>query len=166
MADINDVADYLIVRMAEAGEVPSAHRLHKLIYFIQGWHLALHDVPMLDARFRAWSHGPIHVGLFERFRSNRSLYCAVSSKDVRAGFAFESLTTEQRSHIDAVLHAYAAYPTFQLMEISCGEPPWTTARAGLPLADACETELSEEVMREYFKTLGSLTHEAEQLTSA
>jgi uncharacterized phage-associated protein len=166
MADIHDVADFMIVRMAEAGEVPSAHRLHKLIYFAQGWHLALNGGPLINARFRAWSHGPINLDLIERFKAYRSLYCGVSLKDVRAGFSFDALTVEERSHIDSILHAYAAFPTFQLMEISCAEPAWIEARAGLPLAQASDQELREDIMQEYFRTLGSLSNEAEQLASA
>lgn len=150
MADINDVADYLIVQLSEAGETPSAHRLHKLLYYVQGWHLALHGCPIFAERFEAWVHGPICRRLFDRFYGDRSLYGVVEPSDVRPGFSFDVLTLADREHIDRVLSDYAIYPTFQLMWMSRQERPWINARGTLALADRCERELSDEDMRDFF----------------
>ncbi|WP_416760852.1 Panacea domain-containing protein [Roseateles sp. So40a] len=159
MADIDDVADYLIVKLWEAGERPSVHRLHKLLYYVQGWHLALHDRPLFPERFQAWVHGPICKPLFERFSADRSLYGVVEPKDARPSFTFEVLSFEERQHVDRVLNDYAIYPTFQLMWMTRQERPCLKARGPLALGDRCERELDECEMRAYFIEEQGVEHE-------
>lgn len=161
MADIHDVADYLIVKLWEAGERPSVHRLHKLLYYVQGWHLVVHDRPLFPERFQAWIHGPICKPLFDRFSWDRSLYGAVELRDVREGFSFDVFSEVERNHIDRILDEYAIYPTFQLMRMSREELPWLKARGHLPLADQCDRELDEDCMRKFFKSQMEQEHEAQ-----
>lgn len=165
MADINDVADYLIVKLWEAGERPSVHRLHKLLYYVQGWHLAMRDRPLFPERFQAWVHGPICRPLFDRFAEDRSLYGAVEPRDVRSGFSFEALTIAEREHVDRVLNDYAIYPTFQLMWMSRQELPWIRARGSIPLAERSEKELDEQVMKDYFREEMGDRHEGQVIVA-
>lgn len=161
MADINDVADYLIVQLSEAGEAPTLHRIHKLLYFVQGWHLAVHDSPLFPDRFQAWIHGPISRKLFDRFAMERSLFAAVERKDVRRSFSAAALSVAERDHVDKVLDGYAIYPTFQLIRISREETPWLRARGRLPLEARCENELDEDEIRKCFRAQMEEPHEVQ-----
>ncbi|WP_377160619.1 Panacea domain-containing protein [Roseateles sp. UC29_93] len=159
MADIHDVADYLIVKLWEAGERPSVHRLHKLLYYVQGWHLVMHERPLFPERFQAWIHGPISKPLFDRFAFDRSLYAMVERRDIREGFTFDALSPMERDHVDRILDEYAIYPTFQLMRMSREELPWLKARGGIPLDERSERELEESVMRDFFRSQMEDEHE-------
>ncbi|WP_431099996.1 Panacea domain-containing protein [Roseateles noduli] len=161
MADIHDVADYLIVQLSEAGEMPSVHRLHKLLYYVQGWHLAVHDRPLFPERFQAWVHGPICRVLFDRFASSRSLYAGVGMEDVRECFAASSLTPAERNHVDKVLDGYGIYPTFQLMRMSREDSPWLKARGRLPIEARCDAELDDDEMRKCFRAQMEETDEVQ-----
>jgi uncharacterized phage-associated protein len=153
MADIHDVADYLIVKLWEAGERPSVHRLHKLLYYVQGWHLVMHDRALFPERFQAWIHGPI----------SRPLFGMVERRDLRPGFTFDVLSAQERDHVDRILDEYAIYPTFQLMRMSREELPWLKARAGMPLDERCERELDDSVMRDFFRSQMEEPHEPDKL---
>ncbi|OWQ83394.1 hypothetical protein CDN99_26470 [Roseateles aquatilis] len=152
MADINDVADYLIVKMDEGGAPPSIHKLNKLLYYVQGWCLAVHDRPMFDARFQAWVHGPINTDVFDRFTAwDRCLYSIVAREDVREGFAFDALADVDRRLVDDVLESYGMYSGTDLQDMTRAEPAWIKARGKLPRAARCDVELDETLMRDYFR---------------
>ena len=55
------VAQHLI-RLAVIGPEPepmTAMKLHKLLYYCQGWHLAWYGVALFPERIVAWKHGPV-----------------------------------------------------------------------------------------------------------
>ena len=45
----------------------STMKLHKICYFIQGWHMAICDKPMFTEGFEAWKYGPVSAELEEIF---------------------------------------------------------------------------------------------------
>lgn len=152
MADIDDVADYLILKMAEAGTLPSVHRLNKLLYYVQGWNLAVHGAPMFNEKFQAWVHGPIHRGLFNRLTGrDRCLYTLLEVADVRPGFSFDVLSEQERRLVDEVLESYGMYSGTDLQDMSRSEPAWIKARGDLPRAASSESELDEAVMADFFR---------------
>lgn len=151
MANINDVTDYLIVRLDEAGVGMNVLKLHKLLYYVQGWHLAMKDRPLFQGTFQAWVHGPVSRQVYDRFSGTHTMYSLLSPRDVRPGFDFGDLNPAERAHVDEVIEAYAQYSGTQLEEMTHSEAPWLQARGGRRPADRCETELDEAVMRDFFR---------------
>ena len=56
MADIRDIGQY-IVELYDG--IVDKHRLAKLCYFTQGWHLAWTGSPITESPFQAWKYGPV-----------------------------------------------------------------------------------------------------------
>lgn len=65
LLSIRNVAKYILGRN---GTGVSSMKLHKLCYFIQGWHLAINREPMFPEGFEAWDYGPVSAELEEIFR--------------------------------------------------------------------------------------------------
>lgn len=151
MAQINDVTDYLIVRLNEAGVGLNVLKLHKLLYYVQGWHLAAKGTPLFPGRFQAWVHGPVSRQVYDRFSSTHTMYSLLGERDVRPGFDQAALAAAERAHIDEVVDAYAQYSGTQLEEMTHSEAPWRVARGTRGPAERCETELDEAVMRDFFR---------------
>src|SRR5689334_12279943 len=60
-ASAMDVAKFLIYLSAceDEPDYVSHLRLQKLLYYVQGWSLALRGKPMFVERIEAWAHGPV-----------------------------------------------------------------------------------------------------------
>ena len=151
--NIDDVANYIIVKLSAAGAGLNALKLQKLLYYVQAWSLAIYEKPAFEGKFQAWVHGPVSRQVFDRFRETHSLYDRVSVRDVPVDFRLESLPQDLASHIDEVLESYARFSGSQLEEMTHREEPWIAARKGLPAATRCETEIDEGLMSRFYAKL-------------
>ncbi|MDY5839313.1 MAG: DUF4065 domain-containing protein, partial [Corynebacterium camporealensis] len=65
------------------------------------------------------------------------------------------LTADEKETIDAVLDAYGHLNGQQLSDSAHGERPWREAREGTPDGAASTTEVSREVMQDFYSALQS-----------
>ncbi len=151
MMDINDVCDYIIVKVTAAGESLNFLKLQKLVYYCQAWHLAIHKQPLFDGKFQAWIHGPVSRELFDRFKEEKSLYTEMDESDTRLGFDVSGIVKSKRLFINDVLETYAGLSGTQLEEMSHSENPWIEARKGHRPTQRCEVEISETTMQKYYE---------------
>lgn len=61
------------------GESMTQLDMQKMMYFVQGWHLALRDEPLFEEDFWAWKHGPVLKSLWGRFKVFRERPITASS---------------------------------------------------------------------------------------
>src|SRR6478735_8493369 len=63
-----DVARWFVAWAAEEDADLSNLKLQKLLYYAQGWHLALRGEPLFREDLQAWSHGPVVPSVYRAFR--------------------------------------------------------------------------------------------------
>lgn len=148
--DVDDVCDYVIQRLSEAGVRLNILKLHKILYYIQAWHLAFGKGRCFDSDFQAWIHGPVSRPIYDRFKDTKSMYSAVRPRDVRVGFAAGTLPKAIRRHVDKVLEAYADFTDDQLEAMTHRERPWIAARGGRDPGERCEDVISDDLMKRYY----------------
>ena len=152
MARAKEVARFL-VHLAETGEEPDylTHlRLQKLLYYVQGWSLALRNLPMFSERIEAWAHGPVVRELYSHFSSKGAR--AIKSDDFSEDGEFDLNPTE-RDLTRATWDAMKDYSATSLRKMTHDEAPWIEARQGVGLAERCEREITVAAMKDFFDTL-------------
>lgn len=148
---VHDVADYIIVKLDDARVGLNTLKLHKLLYYVQAWRLALKDEPLFLGKFQAWVHGPVSRQIYDRFSGTHGMYDMLKSRDARPDFDPAKIDAAVRSHVDEILDAYATFSGPQLEQMTHDEDPWIAARGGRKPSERCEVELSETLMRDFFK---------------
>lgn len=148
MATIHDVCDYIIVKLVEAGELPSVLKVQKLLYYVQAWNLAIEDEPLFDGKFQAWVHGPVSREIYDRFVKTKYMYSSLNTEDCLGGQ--DNLGENERVAVDDVLDVYAGLSGSQLEDMTHQEDPWLHARNGLPDSARCEVEIDESLMQRFY----------------
>jgi uncharacterized phage-associated protein len=152
MAHIDDVCDYIILQCRTGNADLNLLKLQKLLYYVQAWSLAFTGKTLFDGKFQAWVHGPVNRYIYDRFADTKSLYSAVEQTDMRPNFdPDQSLSSEERLHIDNVLEVYAPFSGSDLEAQAHTEEPWVRARTGYRPTQRCECELDEALMAEYYR---------------
>lgn len=143
MAHVSNVARYFLsLAEEEAGDDVSNLKLQKLLYYAQGFHLALFDKPLFTNEIRAWTHGPVVADVYHDYKRYGSGVIP------RTECELEALTTEEKELLDEVYQVYGQYSAWKLRNMTHEEAPWVNA-----YAQGADTVISPAAMRDFFQTL-------------
>ena len=151
MLDAMDVARHLI-RLGYDPECPdesvliSPLRLQKLLYYCQGWALALLGRPLFRQPLEAWKRGPVVVEVYEKFQGTRD-----GLTPERAGTTTTLLPAAEAALVEMVWREYARYTPEELCEMTHAEPAWLEARRDLPPDAQSSERLAEATMANHFR---------------
>lgn len=135
-----DAARYFLALVnADAGDSLSNLKLQKLVYYAQGFHLALFDVPLFAERIEAWQYGPVVPEMYHEFKK-----FGAGPVQMEGELDGDKYSAEVLSLLEEVYSVYGQFSAVRLMNITHQEPPW------LQTSNGCEISL--DLMRDYFKT--------------
>ena len=135
-----DVAKYFLSLNNEAeGDLISNLKLQKLVYYAQGFHLALHDKPLFEEDIYAWTHGPVVPELYHEYKEYGSGHVPCPEE-----FDF-SILEDAREFLDEIYDTFGQFSAWKLRNMTHEEPPWREA------SDRREV-ITHESLKEYFKT--------------
>ncbi len=87
-------------------------KLHKLLYYCQGWSLAFRGRPMFAETIRAYTFGPVVARLW------------ADEKHHRVEHRPATLAPDELSIIGYVVSRYGRFSATRLSEMTHQEPPW------------------------------------------
>ena len=70
IASVDDIAEWLIYTAYHDGNPLTQLKLHKVMFFAQGFHLALKDMPLFQRDFQAWKFGPVLKTIYDKYKHN------------------------------------------------------------------------------------------------
>ncbi len=125
----------------EHGELISNLKLQKLLYYVQGFNLAIMDKPLFDEDIEAWQYGPVVREAYFHFKS-------FGSDNIRlvGNFDLPQMTTEEQSLFDEVIAEYSKYSAVRLMEMTHEELPWQATFSNNP-----QGIIDKKMIAKYFK---------------
>lgn len=141
---VNQIADWFIVRFRDAGDSVTNLKLQKLVYYAQAWFVAIHRERLFPESFEAWVHGPVCPPLYHRFKSHRW-------NPITDEVAPPALDDRVTGVLDEVMEVYGGFAGWQLEQLTHSEAPWLDARRGLAPEQTCDTEISVDAMRGFYK---------------
>jgi uncharacterized phage-associated protein len=141
MVTAHDVAHYMLRRRAM-----TAMKLQKLLYYAQGWHLALTGHKLFREPIQAWANGPVVRDIYDVHRGSFGLSAWPLGDEA-------SLTDAEKTTVDLVLDTYGRKDARWLSELTHTEEPWNRARSGLPEGARSEAKIGIGEMRSYFTML-------------
>jgi uncharacterized phage-associated protein len=116
-------------------------KLHKLLYYCQGHHLAVFDEPLFTETVSAYDMGPVVGALWHQEKLGRGLP------------ERSELDEAQLNTIGYVLSRYGALSGTDLEHLTHGELPWQLANATrMPGGRA---RIERDWMRDYFRGTGA-----------
>ncbi len=135
--DALDVARYFLAIVdEEAGDNMTHLKLQKLLYYAQGFHLALHGgEPLFEEPIEAWDHGPVVPQIYQLFK-----HYANNPIEHPESFDPQDYAPEVRELLDAVYRVYGQFTAWKLRDLTHREAPWrdTPRNSEIPRQSLCE----------------------------
>jgi len=140
MLSANQVADYILcLSDPDEGDIISHLQLQKLIYYAQGFYLAIYDRPLFSENIVAWEHGPVVIEVYHRFKNFGS-----QALPIPEDIDYSVYNEEESGLLNEVYTVYGQFSAWQLRQMTHDETPWNSTPKN--------HIISHEVMKEYFKT--------------
>lgn len=136
MTSSHDVADELRRRLPDLGKL----KLHKLLYYAAGWHLAWTGKQLFDEPTQAWRNGPVVAKLW------------ADEEHGRQRPRLQPLGDSQLATIDYVIERYQNYSGHELIRMTHEEDPWRDVIEAEPPIEAGGTDVITPVaLQAWFK---------------
>lgn len=139
------IARYFLSRRDDdAGELISNLKLQKLLYYSQGFHVAIFGVsnPLFSDKVYAWKHGPVVKNVYHHYSDRRS--GALPKEGVPPIVEDDDETLR---FLDEIHRVFGKFSAWKLREMTHREDPWLKNYE--PDVDNIEIPLSD--MAKYFK---------------
>ena len=138
----------LLVELAGREPEPEALtplRVQKLVYYCQGWALALLGKPLFADRIEAWRHGPVAVDLHRRLQAFEG--GPLTPEKLGAPAAIPEI---ERELVGVVWERFRDLSASGLFRRTHAESPWLGARNGLPDEATGGEEITLAAMAAFF----------------
>lgn len=157
MIPAKDIADYLCFLASEEAEYePMTHlRLQKLLYYVQGWSLAIRGNPVFSEPIEAWKDGPVVPEVYQVFKDFGAAPIPAPPRT--------KLPDDIAGFVRSIWEAHKQYSATALRAKTHNEETWSQARRGLPSGASSSEEITHEAMILFFtkefnrKQFGELT---------
>ncbi len=136
-----DIARKILSRVdVEHGDTISNLKLQKLLYYVQGFHLASFGRALFEEDMIAWTYGPVVPEVYDTYKKyrRRDINTAGITDDV-------TLRPEEEALFDKVYLEYSRYSAVALMQMTHSAGPWPNHQVG--------DVLPKDEIRNYFLTL-------------
>ncbi len=140
---INKISDYLIWFAHDCGDVMTNLKLQKILYYAQGWFLALKNKPLFNNKIEAWIHGPVVPDVYHRFKEYK--FNPISEEIKKP-----TVSHEVEEHLKEIMAVFGGCGAYELELMTHREEPWIKARKGLPIDAVCHNEITKQSMQDYF----------------
>lgn len=139
--DVKETAEKIIAKARpEYGDEISNLKLQKLLYYMQGFHLACFDAPLFEEDIEAWMYGPVVPSVYELYKENGSNGIACPEGEIIM------LSADEEDIFNQVYDAYGQFSAYKLMEMTHNESPWRSTQVGVGHV------ISKEKIKSYFLT--------------
>lgn len=122
------------------GELMSNMKLQKMLYYEQGFHLAVFGTPLFEEDIEAWMYGPVVPAVYEVYKDYG--YNGIDPGEVEE----VSLSDREQALFDEVYKVYGAFSAIGLMNMTHRESPWANTPTGVG------SVISRDKMVEFFRT--------------
>jgi len=150
--DSYELAEYILLKWG-----PMSHlKLQKILYYVEGYHLAYFDKSIIEDDFQAWIHGPVSRKIYDTLKDKSILYAELGYVQTNGSknpndVLKETLTKDQIDFINETVEELNGFSSTQLENMTHNEEPWLSARKGYNASDRCEVVIDKDLMKKFYR---------------
>ncbi|UAM97948.1 SocA family protein [Polaribacter litorisediminis] len=152
LIDSNHLVNYILM----VGGAMSHLKIQKVLFYIQAYHLAYFDKPIIEDEFQAWVHGPVSRKIYDSAKDISILHTELQftledDEQSPIDIINNSLTVSQVELVNDVIDELKGLSGLQLENMTHSEEPWLHARRGYESGERCAVVIPNELITDYYK---------------
>lgn len=117
----NQISNYIIsLTQNNPEENLTNMKLQKILYYLQGYYLAIFNESLYEDEIEAWKYGPVVYEEYHTYKAYGNNSIIVPEHDN----SFDYLTKGQKNFINKVYGYFRQFSPIKLMELTHEESPW------------------------------------------
>lgn len=148
----NQISDYVISLTQNNPEENLTNlKLQKILYYLQGYYLAIYNEPIFEDEIEAWKYGPVINGVYHSYK----VYGDNSIIVPDYNFNFNYLSNTQKQFINKVYSYFRQFSAIKLMELTHSEFPWikTYGKCSVMSKSLLKDFFAQSELKDFFKPL-------------
>lgn len=130
---VQEVANYFLDKLdIETEDCISNLKLQKLVYYAQGFVLALTHKKLFNDKIEAWLHGPVVRVLYDEYKANGAT-AIVKTENLE--YTNLQKYPELMEILDEVYQVYGQFSAWKLRNMTHDERPWLDTRINDIISD-------------------------------
>lgn len=119
ITNVSEIAKaFLLLSQPEIGDGITNLKLQKLLYYAQGFYLAINNgKPLFDEPIVAWAHGPVVASVYHNYKKFGSQI--IDRPDKKADLSKETL-----NYIKRIWNLFGQFSAWKLRDMTHQESPW------------------------------------------
>lgn len=143
---IFDIANFFLkIVDRDSGSTITPLKLQKILYYAQGWHLAMFDNELFADDFQAWAHGPANVDIYNEYKEYG--YSAIEAPKGNV----PTLSNDLTDFLYSIWNTYGIFDGKYLEGLTHSEKPWIDARGDCKEGESCSNIITKNSMKSFFK---------------
>jgi uncharacterized phage-associated protein len=143
----SDIAKYILRFSHDTGDLITNLKLQKLLYYAQGYYLALNSgEPLFIDGIQAWVHGPAVPSVYGEYKHN-------GWNPIIDDVAAPEFDVNIKKYLGKIINTFLPIDAYKLEQMTHKEPPWVEARGSLPPDASCKNLIKLGTMQAYFRSL-------------
>lgn len=137
---VEDIANKILAKAtnSDAGSLISNMKLQKMLYYMQGYHLAYFNNPLFDEEIEAWMYGPVVPSVYDKYKEYENRGISYTGDTIH-------LNDEEEQLFEEVYELYDEYSAIGLMKLTHSEEPWKKTATGVG------NIIPKKLMQNFFK---------------
>lgn len=145
---IEDIADiFLRIVDRDSGSTLTPLKLQKILYYAQGYYLAMNNVELFKEDFQAWAHGPANPKIYDKYKKYG--YNSIDYPNTKS----KTIADDILKFLYDIWNTFGIFDGKYLEKLTHSEEPWIEARKKAKCQDgeSCTEIITKESMRDFFK---------------
>ncbi len=134
--NVFDIANKILKYGADNEELITNLKLQKLLYYMQGFHLAYFGTPLFDSDIEAWQYGPVVPAVYYK-------YSEKGANGIQPEGDTINLEDQEEKLFNQVLKVYGDYSAIGLMNMTHAETPWKSTML--------KHIITKDILKNFFK---------------
>lgn len=136
----NQISNYVIsLTQNNIEESLTNLKLQKILYYLQGYYLALYGEKLFDDEIEPWKYGPVVIDVYHTYKGYGNNPIVLPNVEVD----FNYISDVQKRFINKVYGHFRQFSAIKLTEMTHDELPWKVTYGK-------EKYISIELLRNYF----------------
>lgn len=111
-------------------------KLQKLLYYAQGYHLAIYNKPLFGEKILAWEHGPVIKEVYDEYKK-------FGGDGIEFDGSIVDFSPQVEEFLEKIYGYFGQYSAWKLRNMTHSESPWQDT--------VQNKEIKKELMKEFFK---------------